>query len=192
MKIGIPRVVIRSFQYSFAQMGNFCSAPKVGQRRANCLPTTGKAVAAIVEPVPAAADVCTEILSIHHLTNNGGVLVAQVICQPVADFAVVLPIEHARICVTSNSCRCGRNPPATELLTRSEAARPASRQRDGTCVARGRQATIKSILPSKRHRISNCGDKPYPGRVASTPCRTCCFAPKICSSPPFFGDEPEP
>src|SRR5258705_12483275 len=60
---------------------------------------------AIVEPVPAAADVRAEILSIHSLTSDGRVLVAQVICQPIAEFAVVLPIERGHICVSGNRCR---------------------------------------------------------------------------------------
>src|SRR5262245_45021857 len=40
--------------------------PRNGRYR---LPTIDKTVAAIVEPVPAASDVCTEILSIHSLTS---------------------------------------------------------------------------------------------------------------------------
>jgi hypothetical protein len=75
-------------------------------------------------------------------------LVAQVICQPIAEFAIVLPMSAA-VYASPATEAVALNPPATELLTRSEATRPASCQRDVTCVARRRQASGKSILPPK-------------------------------------------
>jgi hypothetical protein len=62
-------------------------------------------MAAIVEPVPTAADVRAEILSIHCFTSKGRVLVAQMIGQPIAEFAVVLPIERGCICLAGNRGR---------------------------------------------------------------------------------------
>jgi len=74
-----------------------------------------------------------EILSIHSLTSNGRVLLAQVICQPIAALSFFqLSVD---VYASPATDAVALNPLTTELLTRSEAARPASRQRL-TCAAR--------------------------------------------------------
>ena len=89
-----------------------------------------------------------EVFCVHSLTGKGRALIAEVIRQPIAELAVILPIERSRICLAATET-VALNLLITELLTRSEATRPASCQRDVTCVARRRQASGKSILPPK-------------------------------------------
>src|SRR5258708_1118965 len=50
-----------------------------------------------------------DVFGIHSLARKGRALVAQMIRQPVAEFAVVLPIEGGCICLTGNRCRRGQS-----------------------------------------------------------------------------------